>query len=131
MPFFQTPPEMPHAYTSDRVLRGYLARALPDEMRRAIEPQLARAGAMASGPLYAQSIEGPRRAEARAVGRVGQARRSHRLTPLWHEAARIAAEEGLVATAYERKHGALSRVTSSPSSICSTRRPACTRARSR
>ena len=32
------------------------------------------------------------------------------LTPLWREAERIAAEHGVVATAYERAHGALSRV---------------------
>src|SRR5687767_5177661 len=32
------------------------------------------------------------------------------LTPLWRVAERVAAEHGLVATAYERKHGSLSRV---------------------
>ncbi len=32
------------------------------------------------------------------------------LTPLWKEMARVTAEEGLVATAYERRHGAHSRV---------------------
>jgi alkylation response protein AidB-like acyl-CoA dehydrogenase len=31
------------------------------------------------------------------------------LTPVWEEAARVAAERGVVATAYERKHGAHSR----------------------
>jgi len=36
------------------------------------------------------------------------------LTPLWKRAARIAAEEGLIATAYERAHGPLSRVTRWP-----------------
>ena len=32
------------------------------------------------------------------------------ITPVWVEAARIAAERGVVATAYERKHGELSRI---------------------
>src|SRR6185437_1654897 len=32
------------------------------------------------------------------------------VSPLWKEAAVIAAEKGVVATAYERKHGALSRI---------------------
>jgi hypothetical protein len=32
------------------------------------------------------------------------------VTPLWREAERIAAERGLVATAYERKHGLHSRL---------------------
>ena len=32
------------------------------------------------------------------------------VTPLWEEAARVAAEQGVVATAYERKHGELSRI---------------------
>ncbi len=32
------------------------------------------------------------------------------LTPLWKDMARVTAEEGLVATAYERRHGAASRI---------------------
>jgi alkylation response protein AidB-like acyl-CoA dehydrogenase len=32
------------------------------------------------------------------------------LVPHWHEAAKIAAEKGLIATAYERNHGELSRI---------------------
>ena len=52
MPFVQTPPALEPAYTSDRVLRGYLARVLPRDVLAAIEPQLTRVGELAAGPLY-------------------------------------------------------------------------------
>ncbi len=111
MPFFQTPPALPPGYTSDRVLRSYLARTLPRDVLSAIEPQLTRAGDLASGPLYAELMADlkaePRLTHWDAWGnRVDQIE----LTPLWQHMARVTAEEGLVATAYERRHGAHSRV---------------------
>ncbi len=110
MPFFQTPPTLPHGYTSDRVLRGYLARTMPKDALLAIEPQLARCGALASGPLW-EMLLGDLNAEPELTQWDAWGNRVDRieLTPLWKEMHTIAAEEGLVATAYERKSGALSR----------------------
>src|SRR5580658_7850474 len=111
MPFFQSPPALAPAYTSDRVLRGYLARTLPPGVLRAIEPQLTHVGELASGPLYATLM-----ADLKAEPQLkhwdawGNRVDTIELTPLWKDMARVTAEEGLVATAYERRHGAASRI---------------------
>lgn len=110
MNFIQPAPELPHPYRADSVLRAYLRRALPMDVRAEIEPSLAEMGTIALR-LYSLSLEDrlnePRHVPFDAWGnRVDQIQ----VTPLWKEAERIAAEKGLVATAYERRHGALSRV---------------------
>jgi alkylation response protein AidB-like acyl-CoA dehydrogenase len=76
-----------------------------------IEPQLARVGGLASGPLF-ELLRSDPKAEPVLTSWDPWGNRIDRieLTPLWKEAARIAVEEGVVATAYERKHGAHSRV---------------------
>ena len=40
MPFVQASPELGNQYTSDRVLRSYLARALHADLLAEIEPEL-------------------------------------------------------------------------------------------
>jgi alkylation response protein AidB-like acyl-CoA dehydrogenase len=111
MPFFQKPPALEPGYSSDRVLRGYLARVLPREVLQAIEPQLIRVGELASGPLYRELMADPN-AEPRLTQWDAWGNRvdSIELTSLWRTMARVTAEEGLVATAYERAHGASSRI---------------------
>ena len=108
--FIQPAPELPHPYRADTVLRSYLRRALPAEVRADIEPSLSEMGDIALR-LYSLSLEDrlnePRHVPFDAWGiRVDQIQ----VTQLWKEAERIASEKGLVATAYERKHGALSRI---------------------
>ena len=111
MPFEQTPPKLGNQYQDDRVLRSYLARVLPPEMLREIESSLAEMGRLAGGELYemqlADRLNEPRLTQWDAWGnRIDKIE----LTPLWRVAERIAAEHGVVATAYEQKHGSLSRV---------------------
>lgn len=111
MTFQQTPPALGNQYEDDRVLRSYLARALPPEMLREIEPSLAELGRLAGGDLYqlqlADRLNEPRLTQWDAWGnRVDLIE----VTPLWRVAARLAAEHGVVATAYERLHGRHSRV---------------------
>jgi acyl-CoA dehydrogenase len=110
MSFTQTPPALGNQYDDDRVLRSYLARALPADVLREIEPELREMGRLSGGPLYdlqlADRLNEPRLTQWSAWGeRIDQIE----LTPLWREAERIAAEHGIVAAAYERRHGALSR----------------------
>ena len=111
MAFFQDPPALDNQYRSDRVLRSYLARTLPPDLLRAIEPALDDMGALAAGPLYqlqlADRLNEPVLTQWDAWGK-----RVDRIevSPLWRRAAGIAAERGLIAIAYERAHGALSRV---------------------
>jgi acyl-CoA dehydrogenase len=110
MAFFQDAPRLGNTYEEDPLLREHLARAFPPPDLAGIEPELHHLGALAGGPLYAQQLAErdlepllvPYDAWGRRVDRI-------RLTPLWREAAALAARHGLVAAAYERRHGALSR----------------------
>lgn len=111
MSFQQSPPSLGNQYEDDRVLRSYLARVLPVAMLSEIEPSLREMGRLAGGYLYrmqlADRLNEPRLTQWDAWGN----RIDHvEVTPLWREAERIAVEYGLVATAYEQRHGNLSRV---------------------
>jgi acyl-CoA dehydrogenase len=111
MPFFQTPPSLGNQYDDDPVLRGYLDRTLPQDVLRELEPELRELGEDAGGRLYRMQLE-DRVHEPRLEPWDAWGQRVDRIevTRLWSEARRIACERGLVATAYERRHGALSRV---------------------
>ena len=110
VPFQQEPPTLGNQFEDDRVLRSYLARVLPATMLTEIEPSLVEMGRLA-GELYqlqlADRLNEPRLTQWDAWGnRIDKIE----LTPLWQLAERIAVEHGVVATAYERKHGIFSRV---------------------
>jgi alkylation response protein AidB-like acyl-CoA dehydrogenase len=111
MTFQQAAPTLGNQYEDDRVLRSYLARVFPASALAEIEPSLIEMGRLAGAELYqlqlADRLNEPRLTQWDAWGnRVDQIE----LTPLWKLAERIAVEHGVVATAYERKHGSLSRV---------------------
>ena len=111
MQFHQSPPSLGNQYDDDRVLRSYLARVLPTDMLRAVEGSLAEMGRLAGGDLYefqlADRLNEPTLTQWDAWGnRIDKIE----LTPLWRLAERLAAEHGVVATAYEQKHGSFSRV---------------------
>ena len=111
MQFQQAPPALGNQYEDDRVLRSYLSRVLPKEVLRDIEESLAEMGRLAGGELYefqlADRLSEPTLTQWDAWGnRIDRIE----LTPLWRVAERIAAEHGVVATAYEQKHGSFSRV---------------------
>ncbi|MCA1577342.1 MAG: acyl-CoA dehydrogenase family protein [Acidobacteria bacterium] len=109
--FKQAPPTLGNQYEDDRVLRSYLARVFPREILSEIEPSLFEMGRLAGAELYelqlADRLNQPRLTQWDAWGnRIDKIE----LTPLWRVAERVAVEHGVVATAYERKHGSLSRV---------------------
>ena len=111
MPYQQAPPTLANQYEDDRVLRSYLARVFPPETLSEIEPSLLEMGRLAGADLYdlqlADRLNEPRLTQWDAWGnRIDKIE----LTPLWRVAERIAVEHGVVATAYERRHGSLSRV---------------------
>lgn len=110
MPFNQPPPRLGNQYEDDRVLRSYLSRAIPPDALRDIETSLAGMGRLAGGELYrmqlADRLNEPTLVQWNAWGeRVDEIE----VTPLWRVAEHIAAEHGVVATAYERAHGRYSR----------------------
>ena len=109
--FHQEGPRLDNQYESDAVLREYLRWRLPAAMAREIEPELARLGARAVTDLLAldaaAEADPPRHVPFDAWGR-----RVDRIdvSDAWRALDRVSAEEGIVATAYERAHGAWSRV---------------------
>ncbi len=110
-PFFQSPPELGNQFTTDAVLRAYLARVLPEDVAHDVTPTLEALGELTGGELtrlhMATRNDEPKLTQWDAWGK----RVDHiELTPLWKESARIAATHGVVATAYERRHGAHSRI---------------------
>src|ERR1044072_5718388 len=111
MAFFQTPPELGNTYAADDVLRRYLRNSLPADVFQQIEPELQAMGELSGGELFRESIANyndlPTLSQWGAWGkRIDQIE----LTPIWKKAQRITAEKGVVATAYEKKTGAWSRV---------------------
>jgi acyl-CoA dehydrogenase len=109
--FIQAPPALGNQYDEDRVLRSYLSRVLPADVLNDIKESLSEMGRLAGGELYelqlADRLNEPTLTQWDAWGnRIDKIE----LTPLWRRAERIAAEHGVVATAYEQKHGSLSRV---------------------
>lgn len=111
MTFIQPPPELGNQYRDDDALRSCLARALPAAVLADVEPELDAMGELAGGELYrfqlADRGNEPRLTQWDAWGNRVDA---IEVSPLWRAAERIAAERGLVAAAYERRHAAHSRL---------------------
>ncbi|HEX8177069.1 MAG TPA: acyl-CoA dehydrogenase family protein [Pyrinomonadaceae bacterium] len=109
-PFNQSPPELGNQYEDDRVLLSFLRRALPPEVLGDIEAELSEMGRLSGGELYrmqlADRLNEPVLTQWDAWGeRVDRIE----VSPLWKRAKALAARHGVVATAYERKHGSFSR----------------------
>jgi acyl-CoA dehydrogenase len=111
MAFYQTPPTLGNQFDDDRVLGAYLRRALTPETHARIVPELREMGDLAGDELYrmqlADRLNEPRLESWDAWGK----RKDHiEVTPVWKRAARIAAEHGLIGTAYEKRDGEGSRI---------------------
>lgn len=109
--FYQEPPILGNQFDDDRLLRAYLRWRLPPDVLADIEPGLHRLGHRAATDIYAlgEAAEAspPRHVPFDAWGRRVDLIET---SDAWHELDRIAATEGIVATAYERAHGAYSRI---------------------
>jgi acyl-CoA dehydrogenase len=110
MSFIQTAPTLGNQYDDDAALRSLLARVLPAGVLAEVEPSLREMGRLSAELYPAQLADLPN--EPRLVQWDAWGNRVDRieLTPLWLRAERIAAEHGVVATAYERAHGRFSRL---------------------
>ncbi len=110
-PFNQPPPQLLNQYDDDRVLREYLARVMPADVLSSIEEELREMGELAGGELYRMQLEDRLNEPVLTQWSPWGERIDHiEVTPVWKRAERIAAERGVVATAYERRHGRFSRV---------------------
>jgi alkylation response protein AidB-like acyl-CoA dehydrogenase len=110
MSFLQSPPRLGNQYDDDAALRALLARLLPAEVLGEVEPSLREMGEIAR-ELYPEQLA-DRLNEPWLTQWDPWGRRIDEitLTPVWRKAERIAAERGVVATAYEQAHGRYSRV---------------------
>ena len=110
-PFNQSPPELGNQYDDDRPLRSILARLLPADARPAVEESLRAMGELAGGELYRLALE-DRLNEPTLTNWSPWGERIDQIevTRLWQRCAQIVPEHGVIATAYERKLGGLSRV---------------------
>src|SRR5262249_32942872 len=109
--FFQDGPVLGNQYDEDRVLRAYLGWKLPANVLSDIEPGLRRLGERAVGDIFAYGnaaeAKPPRHIPYDPWGRRGD---RIEVSDAWKELERISVEEGIVATAYERRHGTWSRI---------------------
>jgi alkylation response protein AidB-like acyl-CoA dehydrogenase len=108
--FHQEPPRLANQFDDDPLLREVLARLVPPELYADIAPELRELGALAV--TFAAEQARDRHNEPRLVqwDPWGWRIDAIEVTPLWRAAQRVAAERGLVALGYERRHGAHARV---------------------
>lgn len=109
-PFNQPAPALGNQYDDDRVLRSYLGRVLPPDVRAEVEPALRELGELAGGELYRLQLA-DRRNEPVLTQWDAWGERVDRIevSPLWRVAERVAAERGIVAAAYEGAYGRFAR----------------------
>lgn len=109
--FFQELPGLRNQYESDALLRAYLRWRVPPATLDVIQPGLVRLGHRAATDLLALG-DAAEAQPPRHVPYDPSGRRVDRIdvSDAWRTLDGISAEEGLVATAYERVHGALSRL---------------------
>jgi putative acyl-CoA dehydrogenase len=105
------PPALGNQYADDGPLRAYLRWRLPEKVRADIEPDLQRLG----GRVVTDILDLGEAAERSPPRHVPFDAWGHRVDRIetsdaWRELDRISATEGLVATGYERAHGAHSRI---------------------
>ncbi|HEY1951279.1 MAG TPA: acyl-CoA dehydrogenase family protein [Gemmatimonadaceae bacterium] len=109
--FAQDGPKLGNQYDDDAMLRSFLRWRLPVGVRDEIEPDLRRLGRRAATDILALG-EKAESSPPRHVPFDPWGRRVDRIdtSDAWRDLDRISATEGIVATAYERAHGALSRI---------------------
>ncbi|WNG17832.1 acyl-CoA dehydrogenase family protein [Cystobacter fuscus] len=111
MSFFQEPPRLGNQYDEDILLRSYLERVLPPDLKASLEDEFRELGELSGGYFYEfqlrDRLNEPELTQWNAWGQ----RVDHiEVSPLWKEAEALTARRGLVAVAYERKSGDRSRV---------------------
>jgi alkylation response protein AidB-like acyl-CoA dehydrogenase len=111
MAFIQESPRLDNQFEADALLQEYLERALPQDVRREIEPELREMGELAAGSL-AQLVQAARNDEPELIHFDPWGRRIDeiRVPDAWNQLAAIASRRGLVAIPYEQRHGPFSRI---------------------
>lgn len=110
--FIQTGPTLPaNTFSGDRLLQALLRRHLPADQWQTARGELERIGARAAGEFLAWADDAETHPPRHVPFSPWGERVDEILTaPGWLALERASAEEGLVATGYERRFGALSRL---------------------
>jgi len=109
--FYQAPPVLGNQYQADTALQARLQAVLPSAVLAEVTPALQRLGQLAAEDMLVMAADAesnpPQLRQFDAWGR-----RIDRITSAagWQQLHDIAAREGLVATAYQRRHGEWSRL---------------------
>ncbi|XGC80052.1 acyl-CoA dehydrogenase family protein [Bdellovibrio bacteriovorus] len=109
--FYQEGPVLTNTFRSDETLQKVLKKLLPEEAQKTALPHLEHLGERAATDM----LEWAQEAEANPPRHIPFDPWGRRIDEIatsngWKELEKVAAEEGIVATAYNRKLGALSRV---------------------
>ncbi len=109
--FYQEGPSLTNTFESDENLKKFLTKVLPSDCQRDALPHLAHLGQRAATDMLAWAQE----AESQLPVHVpfdpwGRRIDDIKVSNGWKQLEKVAAEEGIVATAYERRFGAFSRV---------------------
>jgi len=107
----QETPTLDNQYDTDRVLRSYVRRHVPEPIRKTIEPELEAMGRRAAGGLRDRQ-QSDRDHEPGLKQWDPWGKRVDRVekTDTRQRARELAAERGVVAQAYEKEHGRYSRL---------------------
>jgi alkylation response protein AidB-like acyl-CoA dehydrogenase len=111
MAFFQDPPRLGNQYDDDPMLPDFLARTLAPDVLAAVGPELRELGDLSGGHWYRYQLA-DRDNEPVLTQWDPWGQRIDRIdvSPLWRDAAALAAERGLVAAGYEARFGAAARI---------------------
>jgi alkylation response protein AidB-like acyl-CoA dehydrogenase len=110
-PFNQPPPELGNQYDDDPALRACIERVIPESDQAEVVETLREMGELSGGELYRMQLEDRLNEPELTQWSPWGERIDHiEVSPLWKHAEKLAAEKGVVATAYEKKLGRLSRV---------------------
>lgn len=109
--FFQQGPQLANTWRNDSFLQDTLKRLLPAEVFAGIAPGLDAFGERAAGEMLDYAADAERHPPVHVpYDPWGRRIDEIRVADGWKQLHRIAAEEGVVATAYERAHGEHSRI---------------------
>lgn len=111
MGFLQAPPRLGNTFATDPLLGSIVDRAFTGADRDEVTAELTALGELAGGHFYELSLADRDNEPVHTPWDAWGNRIDHiEVSPLWKQAARLAAEHGLVAAGYDRRHGARARL---------------------
>ena len=101
--FLQTPPRLPDAWSSDRILRDVLRWHAGEDAFQQAEPELKEMGRIASDPAVLELVKRAEREEPELIpyGTWGERVDEIRVSDAWYELGRLGIEAGVTALPYE------------------------------